>query len=180
MRKVDHVLIKHGVRVAKYKRISVLVLRLIILIVKFLASRWKKHSIYLYVAIFNKALFSVKSFAKHQTHLLWLPKHCSKTAATIISSLSTTVPNRFYWVFAKLQKLQGDFLHFHYTVPVNGWNNWRVELFSIASKCTVLEDLSIHFYPFLLYRFDEVLLDSLFGSTRQVKLRDHFDFFDKV
>ena len=65
MREINHMLIKHSVRVTQNKGVPVFVLSPFILVIKFLTCCCKEHGIYKYISTSNIALFTIKCFSKH-------------------------------------------------------------------------------------------------------------------
>ena len=86
MWEIDHVLVKHGVRVTQNEGIMLFVRRVFIFIVRFTARGCKKHSIKLYIARPYPSMLAIERLCKYLTHLLWLAKDSSETEIAIGSA----------------------------------------------------------------------------------------------
>jgi len=90
MGEVDHVLIKHGIRITKNKSWVFFVIGPRIAVIYFLPSICKKHRVYycwVFIWVRYPSVFTFKCLGKNIPHLFGITKHWFEAATAICSFL---------------------------------------------------------------------------------------------
>jgi hypothetical protein len=74
MRKIDHVLVEHGVGITHDKCVTLLVFCSRVFILNYFTSCSEKHGVKIYLTGGDPSMLTIESLSKNVTHLVWSPK----------------------------------------------------------------------------------------------------------